>query len=248
MQVTVYLESSPWNFSASLSPTVNALSGTQHNKNSSTPELDPQQNLIEQLKSDDPAAWEMLYKLYSPLICHWAKRVGVTCPHEQENVVQDVFTKVIKNIDSYQELEGRGSFPGWLHTITRNHINSTRISEPRTVGGSVWQRQLGEIPFPKATAQQFDSIWEREQKNVDQKNELVSKIFDWMDQRFKSKNRNKTVLKALLMDNKPANEIAEDHNVSTNVIYQIKSRTMAQIREKFGDPDPGNQPENPSQQ
>ena len=70
-----------------------------------------------------------------------------------------------------------------------------------------------------------------------------------MDQRFKSKNRNKTVLKALLMDNKPANEIAKDHNVSTNVIYQIKSRTMAQIREKFsGSDDPGNKPENPGQQ
>ena len=58
-----------------------------------------------------------------------------------------------------------------------------------------------------------------------------------MDQRFKPRNRNKAVLKELLMDNKSAREIAEDHNVSTNVIYQIKSRMMAQIREKFGDPD-----------
>lgn len=209
----------------------------QQNNSSSTAELDPRQTLIEQLKSDDPAAWELLYELYSPLICHWAKRTGVICPHEQENVVQDVFTKVIKNIDSYRELEGRGSFPGWLYTITRNHISSTRSGEPPTIGGSSWQRRLHEIPFPKTPAQRFDSVWERQQKHYDQKCKLVSKIFDWMDQRFKPRNRNKAVLKELLMDNKSAREIAEDHNVSTNVIYQIKSRMMAQIREKFGDPD-----------
>lgn len=215
----------------------------QKNNPSSAPELDPRQTLIEQLKSDDPAAWELLYELYSPLICHWAQRTGVTCPHEQENVVQDVFTKVIKHIDSYRELEGRGSFPAWLYTITRNHINSTRNGEPPTVGGSSWQKLLHEIPFPKTPAQRFDSVWEREQKHVDQKSKFVSKIFAWMDQRYKSKNRNKAVLKELLMDDKPAKQIAEDHKVSTNVIYQIKSRMMAQIRERFGDPnDPPEQP------
>ena len=193
--------------------------------------------MVQQLKSDDPAAWELLYELYSPLICHWAKRTGVTCPHEQENVVQDVFTKVIKHIDSYRDLEGRGSFPAWLYTVTRNHINSARNGEPATVGGSVWQKQIHEIPFPRTTTQRFDSVWEREQKHVDQKSKLVSKIFDWMDKRFKTKDRNKAVLKELLMDNKTVNEIAEDHNVTKNVVYQIKSRMMAQIREKFGDPE-----------
>lgn len=222
------------------------MSTTRKDKSSPTSQLDPRQTLIQQLKSGDPAAWELLYELYSPLICHWAKRAGVTCPHEQENVVQDVFTKVIKYIDSYRELEGRGSFPAWLCTVTRNHINSTRNSNPDTVGGSVWQKQLHEIPFPKTPAQRFDSVWEREQKNVDQKSKLVSKIFDWMDKRFRTKNRNKTVLKELLMDNKSVNEIAEAHNVSTNVVYQIKSRMTAQIREEFGEPEHESAP--PSQQ
>lgn len=211
---------------------------TRSKNHSVTSELDPRQTLIEQLKADDPAAWELLYELYSPLICHWAKGNGVTCPHEQENVVQDVFTKVIKNIGGYRELEGRGSFPGWLHTITRNHIHTKRNGELATVGGSNWQKRLHEIPFPKLpTSQRFDSVWERRQKHVDQKSKFVSSIFDWIDKRYKSKKRNKSVLKDLLMDSKPANEVARDHNVTTNVIYQIKSRMVAQIREVFNPED-----------
>ena len=220
-----------------------SMAPTEKNNLSSAAELDPRQTLVQQLKSGDPRAWELLYELYAPLICHWAKCAGVTCEHEQENVVQDVFTKVIRHLDSYQELEGRGSFPAWLYTITRNHINSTRNGALSTVGGSGWQKRMHEIPFPKSPAQRFDSVWEREQQHVEQKNKLVSKIFDWMDQRFKTKQRNKAVIKELLMDNKSANEIAEDHKVTTNVIYQIKSRVMAQIREKFGDLE--NQPDSP---
>ncbi len=197
---------------------------------------DPRQTLIEQLKADDPAAWELLYELYSPVICDWAKEKGVRCPHERENVVQDVFTKVVKNINSYQELENRGSFPGWLYTITRNHIYSKGSGDLATVGGSNWQQRMYEIPFPKnPTSQRFDSVWERRQKQSDQKSKFVSTIFAWIEQRSKSKNRNKSVLKGLLMDNKPAKEIADDHNVTTNVIYQIKSRMVSQIRKRFGD-------------
>ena len=220
------------------------MAGKQNDNPSSSTGLDPRKTLVEQLKSDDPEAWELLYELYSPLICHWAKRNGVSCPHEQENVVQDVFTKVVKNIGSFQELEGSGSFPGWLYTITRNHINSTRKGSLPTIGGSAWQLHLNEIPFPKSSPQGLDSAWEQQQKHVDQKSKFVSKIFAWMDQRYKRKTRNKAVLKELLMDDKPANEVAKHHNVSTNVIYQIKSRMTAQIREKFGDSE--QQPEKPN--
>lgn len=207
---------------------------TGNENSSSNCELNPLQTLIEQVKANDPTAWELLYELYSPLIGQCAKSNGVSCPHERENVVQDVFTKLIKSIGNYKDLEGRGSFPGWLCTITRNHVLTMRNRGMATVGGSSWQKRIDAIPFPKnPTAQRFDSVWERQQKHVEQKTKVVSKIFDWIDQRYKSKNRNKAVLKDLLMDEKSANEVAQDHNVTTNVIYQIKSRMVAQIREMF---------------
>jgi len=197
---------------------------------------DSEQTLIEKLKAKDPIAWESLYEHYAPMICRWAKRNGVTCPHEQENIVQDVFTKVIKNIGTFRRLEDRGSFPGWLFTITRNHIRTARKSKLATVGGSSWQRRLDEIPFPRINSQRFDSGFEFQQKQLDKKSEFVSAIFAWIDERYKSKNRNKAVLKDLLMDDKSAHEVARDHNVTTNVIYQIKSRMVAQIREVFESP------------
>jgi len=200
--------------------------------------LDSEQTLIERLRANSPNAWEALYELYSPMICRWARGNGVTCPHEQENIVQDVFTIVIKNIGSFERRRDRGSFPGWLYTITRNHIRSKRDSRLAIVGGSNWQRRLDEIPFPRiSNSQQFDSASEIEQKQLDEKNKFVSAIFAWIDKRYKSRNRNKAVLKDLLMENKSAHEVAQDHNVTTNVIYQIKSRMVAQIREVFDAPE-----------
>jgi len=196
--------------------------------------LDYEQTLIEQLKVEDSVAWESLYERYSPAICRWASCNGVTCPHEQENVVQDVFTKVLKNIGSFKRLKDRGSFSAWLYVITRNHIRSSRKGRLVAIGGATWQRSLDEIPFPRnLTSLQVDSAQEMRQKRLDQKSEFVSTIFAWIDNRYRPKSRNKAVLKDLLLDNKSATEVAQKHSVTTNVIYQIKSRMVAQIREEF---------------
>lgn len=208
---------------------------TGKENSSSSCELDPLQTLIEQAKANDPTAWELLYELYSPLIGRCARSNGVSCPHERENVVQDVFTKLIKVIDSYKDLEGRGSFPAWLSTITRNHVLTKRNGELATVGGSSWQKRIDEIPHPKDSVSQFnsDSVWERQQKRIEQKSQFVSKIFEWIDERYKTKERNRAILRGLLVEGKTAHEVAQEHNVTTNVIYQIKSRMVAQIREMF---------------
>ena len=196
---------------------------------------DTQLSLIEQAKRDNPSAWEIVYTLYTPLIRRWARGNGVTCPFELENVVQDVFTKLAKNLKQYQDRADSGSFRGWLRVITRNHIFTNHLGNPslKTVGGSEWHRRLNEIPFDNETINSLlDSV---SSDSPDEKNLIFRKIVTWVDLRYRNQKRQRIVFRRVILEEQSPNEVAKDLEVSVNVIYQIKSRILAQIREVFKD-------------
>ena len=102
----------------------------------SADDLETRISLIESAKRNEPEAWHHVLSLYSPLIAYWAWSKGVTCRHEQENISQEVFRRVFNKLDSFTKKDGRGSFRGWLRTITNNYIYSNHLGKARlmTVG------------------------------------------------------------------------------------------------------------------
>jgi len=72
--------------------------------------------IIEGCKNGKRHAFNMLYKKYAPLLLGVCLRYSSSKP-EAEDVLQEGFIKVFKNIGSY---EGRGSFEGWLKRIMVN--------------------------------------------------------------------------------------------------------------------------------
>ena len=55
------------------------------------------QSLILQVKDHDPAAWERLVKLYSPLVYFWCQESGLPKP-DVSDVFQDVFTPWLRTL------------------------------------------------------------------------------------------------------------------------------------------------------
>ena len=75
--------------------------------------------LIQRLqRSSDGLAWERLVELYTPLVYHWAHRIGLP-PSEVADLVQDVFAILVEKLPTFQH-QGTGSFRGWLRTVTWN--------------------------------------------------------------------------------------------------------------------------------
>jgi len=83
-------------------------------------------------------AWEQIIYLYSPLVDRWCRRWFL---HEEviQEIGQEVFLQLFKNLARFKKDEPQDSFRKWLWTLTRNkvfdHLRKVRAA-PRCVGGS----------------------------------------------------------------------------------------------------------------
>jgi RNA polymerase sigma factor (sigma-70 family) len=78
-------------------------------------------SLLERIRvSADQAVWERFVKLYTPLLCHWARRLGAHGP-DTDDLVQDVFTMLVRKLLEFRYDKGK-RFRGWLWTILANKV------------------------------------------------------------------------------------------------------------------------------
>lgn len=76
-------------------------------------------NLIEKLKEHDEEAFLLLFQIYRSRIFYIAYNL-IKNKDDSEDCVQDIFIKVIDNINSYNSKEH--SFNSWIITLARNHV------------------------------------------------------------------------------------------------------------------------------
>lgn len=84
--------------------------------------LPTRSSLLERIKSSSAdESWSRFFRLYSKLIYHAAVQHGLSDAEAQE-VVQETMIRVNKYIQEFQYDPARGSFKGWLMTLTRSQI------------------------------------------------------------------------------------------------------------------------------
>lgn len=84
-------------------------------------------DIINALKAGDKAALGQVYDRYGAALYGVVLRI-VQLPEAAEEVVQDVFVKIFRNIGSFDETKGR--FYTWAMNVARNTaIDATRTSE-----------------------------------------------------------------------------------------------------------------------
>lgn len=73
--------------------------------------------LISGLKLRDQKSYSLLYKRYAPALLGIIRR-RIKCPVQAEDILQEVFIKISKNIDTYDP--SKGKLFTWLARITNN--------------------------------------------------------------------------------------------------------------------------------
>ncbi len=191
-------------------------------------------SIIEQAKVNDPEAWTTVTSLYSPLIRHWAWKKGVRCPHELDNVIQEVLKRVYHKLHTFNKEQGKGSFRGWLRTITHNFVYSNQIGDARlkVLGGSSWEKLLDDLASdePEMTSL-FDSA--SEDRSSVESGMLFRRIMNWVRHEYSPVQA--SAFTGVVIDQRPARDVAQDLQVSVNVVYQTKCRILKRIREVFSD-------------
>jgi RNA polymerase sigma-70 factor (ECF subfamily) len=185
-------------------------------------------SLLLRVQTCDPAAWERLVSLYSPLVYRWCRQRGLQSA-DAADIGQEVFRAVARKIADFRRERPGDTFRGWLRTITRNKIRDhLRRQQPGAtgVGGSEAQRQLlqlpsedGEADDPAAEASEAALVYRRALKLLRQEFEERTWQAFW---------------RVAVGDLAPA-EVAAELGMTVNAVYLAKSRILRRLREEFAD-------------
>lgn len=121
--------------------------------------------LVAHAQRGDEAAFEKIFELYYEPLCRYVR--FRSNPEEAEDLVGDIFLKIVKNLSRYKPQKGilksgRGAFSAWVFRMARNLIIDQYRSTHETT--SLYNAESGELRFdlpdprlnPQQSAQQHD--------------------------------------------------------------------------------------------
>ena len=185
-------------------------------------------SLIRRLQSNDELAWRQLVHLYGPLVFHWCERFGLKHA-DAADVMQEVFFSVSRAASRFEVDHRRGSFRGWLWTITRRKsidLLRRRPTACEPVGGTVALKQLEALPDP----------WDVESANPSDVSANLG-VFERGLQLIRDEFENRTweAFYRSAINEEATKDIAADLGVSAAAVRKAKSRVLRRLRVALGD-------------
>jgi RNA polymerase sigma factor (sigma-70 family) len=172
----------------------------------------------------DQQAWSTFLEIYQPLIYRVIRQRRVQDADAIE-VTQEVLLAVANSIDQWEANPQRGTFRGWLTTITRNLVVNFLIKQsrhPRGSGDSDFRRGLESVPAPAGDESALFDVEERRQ------------IFRWAADRIRPEFReaNWQAFWLTAVEGHGAIEVARELSISPGLVYVSRNRIMKRLREK----------------
>lgn len=176
-------------------------------------------SLLERLRQPlDHAAWQRFVTLYTPLLNHFAQRLGLHGP-DAEDLVQDVFTLLVRKMPdfAYDHLK---SFRGWLWTLTLNK-HRERLRRQGGMDPEV-ARALGQLAGPDE-ATMFEQ--------AEYQHYLVGRALRVMQGEFQPATWRACL--ALVVDGQSPAAVAAELGLSVASVYAAKSRVLRRLRHEL---------------
>ena len=193
-----------------------------------TPVPETRPSLLLRLRdARDQQAWSTFLEIYQPLIYRVIRQRRVQDADARE-VTQEVLLAVANSIDQWEADPQRGTFRGWLTTITRNLVVNFLIKQsrhPRGSGDSDFRRGLESLPAPAGDESALFDVEERRQ------------IFRWAADRIRPEFReaNWQAFWRTAVEGQSAIEVARELGISPGLVYVSRNRVMKRLREKVED-------------
>ena len=181
--------------------------------------------LLARLKdSEDGDAWTEFVHLYGPVVYGFARKRGLQ-DSDAADMVQEVLRSVARNADRMEYDPKRGTFRGWLYTVTRNKIYnflSAQRRRPRAAGDASSQERLESYADPSNEA---EAEWELEYQR-----RLSSKAMDRVKHEFQPATWQ--AFWATAVEGRQALEVGAALKMTTGAVYVAKSRVLARLRDE----------------
>jgi RNA polymerase sigma-70 factor, ECF subfamily len=174
-------------------------------------------SLLEKLRQPgDRSAWERFVDLYTPLLHHWAKRLGRQAS-DADNLVQDVLVTLLEELPRFNYQPGR-RFRGWLWTVTLNkHRKQMRVAVPVQAADGLHEP---EVP---AEAEEI--------AEVEYRRYLVDRALRLMRADFEPATW-KACWEYVVEGRSPA-DVAAELGVTVNAVHLAKARVLKRLRQEL---------------
>ena len=185
------------------------------------------QKIAVQVTGEREAAWVRFFGLYEPAIKRFVAWHDGT--HDPDDVVQDIFLKLVNIVQSGGYSPDKGSFRAFLATMIRRHLVSLyRKVQVRGAGMFVDIDDV-EPSVPADVAEQIDVKWRLARHQSAIEHVLTKTAIS---------AQSRAIYRAYVEEGRSLDEVTAKFGVTKAVVYKIKSRVeqmAAIIDEEFAD-------------
>ena len=186
--------------------------------------------LLARLKDGaDTQAWGEFVRLYGPVVYGFARKRGLQ-DADAADLMQEVLRSVARTADRMVYDPTRGTFRGWLYTVTRNKIyNFLTLQKNRKAvaggggGDSAAHDRLDNLPARES--QTPDPDWD-----IEYQRRLSTKAMDRVKHEFHANTW--AAFWGTAVEGKPAAEVAAGLGMTAGAVYVAKSRVLARLRDE----------------
>jgi RNA polymerase sigma-70 factor (ECF subfamily) len=186
---------------------------------------DTPDSLLERLRlRPDPASWQRLVDLYTPLIRDWLRRQSVQ-PTDIDDLTQEVLGAVTRELPQFRHDLRRGAFRRWLRTVTVNRLrNFWRAARHRpAVGSAAFDEALDRLADPDSD---LSRLWDEEHDR-----HVVRRLLELIEPEFEPGTWR--AFRLLVLDGMPARDVAAELGTSVNAVRIAKSRVLSRFRQEI---------------
>lgn len=177
-------------------------------------------SLLERLRSrPDPASWQRLVDLYTPLIRGWLARYQVQ-PSDLDDLTQEVFRTLLDELPRFQHDLRRGAFRRWLRTIAVNRLRTLWRSRRATPAGDALLDQL-EDPTSDP-----NRLWDEEHDRL-----VARRLLELLEPEFEPATW--AAFRLLVLEGVDTREVAARLNTTPNAVRIAKSRVLSRFRREI---------------
>ena len=181
--------------------------------------------LLARLKDGaDGEAWREFVHLYGPVVYGFARKRGLQ-DADAADLMQEVLRSVARNAGRMEYDPKRGTFRGWLYTVTRNKVYnflSGQRNRPRAVGDSGAQERLDAVPDREV---ERDDDWD-----IEYQRRLSSKAMDAVKHEFQPNTWK--AFWGTAVEGRGAQEVGAELKMTPGAVYVAKSRVLARLRDE----------------
>jgi RNA polymerase sigma factor (sigma-70 family) len=184
-------------------------------------------SLLERLRlSPDPASWQRLVDLYTPLIHHWLGRYALQSS-DADDLTQEVLSAVAGELPQFRHDLRQGAFRRWLRTVAVNRLRNfwrARRTRPLAVGGDDFESVLGQLEDPES---RLSRVWDEEHDR-----HVVRRLLELIEPEFEPTTWR--AFRALVLEGKKAPAVAAELGISVNAARIAKARVLKRFRQEIG--------------